>query len=130
MGGTYEDTLGEYRDTTGMHISIFNVCAGDNRGDEMRLKLQSKAYPYLLQDGTIKVQAFYDGDGYYGVPLLGKGEGLPVTSEFDFELPDNPTKTAIDFFDAMKEKERADMQVKIEKIEEAKQMFLALEAPQ
>jgi len=92
----------------------------------MKLKLEQKVYPYLRQNGTVKVYAFYNVDGLFGIPLLKEDDGISVTTEFDFNIPANPSKTAIDFFDALKEKERADMQVKIEKIEEAKQRFIAL----
>jgi len=96
----------------------------------MKLKMKEVAYPYLQKDGSIVVKSYHTTTGWPGIPLLKDGEGIPVECEFEFEMPDNPTKAAIDFFDSMKEKERADMQVKIEQIEEAKQRFLALDAPQ
>jgi len=130
MGRTYENPLEKYWIDNDWHIPNWIICPGYNGGDEMKLKLEQKVYPHLRKNGTVKVYAFYDHDGLFGIPLLKEDDGISVTTEFDFNMPENPTKTAIDFFDALKEKERANMQVKIEQIEEAKQKFLALEAPQ
>jgi len=85
------------------------------------------AYPYLHKDGSIDVRAFYDDSGLWGVCMVEKECGTVVEYEIDVDVS-NPTESAIKSFDRKIAQIRTDAEIAIEKIETAKQKFMALEA--